>query len=342
MKKIGTIFFASVFLLIGCAGGRNADYCVVKGSINGVDDGARLELQDFWNHCKVVAAATVKDGAFEFHPAVKAPTRVFLYQGDSQLQDFFLEPGTICVDVDAAEGDEYGPSATGTPSNDALYRYRTLDRAGLEDEARAFADSIFAENPTGPLAVMLADNYDNTPAVGAEALERLSPELSGLSYVEDLKERLSLLAKTQPTPGYRPQYIDMEYADVAGNPVRLSSVVGRNRYVLLDFWATWCGPCVRYLPNMKEIYAKYHGKGLEIYSVSIDTNEKRWKSFLKENGMDWISVRDNLAGLKASGCWQDYAITTIPMFLLIDCSNGEILFRENHPDLESVFSGLLP
>ena len=86
----------------------------------------------------------------------------------------------------------------------------------------------------------------------------------------------------------------------------------------------------------------YYGKGLEIVSVSIDSSEKKWRSFLEENGMDWISVLDDLGGKKTSKVWENYAITTIPMFLLIDGNSGEILFRENHPDLDAIFSELLP
>lgn len=333
-------FIAMALILIGC---RTSDYCTVKGSIKGFPDGTKLELQDFWNHCKVVGTATVKNGAVVFHPDVAAPTHVFLYKGDLQLQDFFLEPGTVTFEVDAADGDNYMPGAAGTPSNDAFSRFIALKVAGRDDAVEALVDSVFSAAQTGPLAIRLADSGYKSAFESLEALNRLSPELADIAFVQKLKEEFALLAKTEPRDGFKPQFIDLEYANADGKRISLGSVVQnpKNRYVLLDFWATWCGPCVRYLPKMKEAYKKYHGKGLEIYSVSVDSDEKAWKSFLKKNGMDWISVRDDLGGRRSSKVWENYAITTIPMFILIDGNTGEILFRENHPDLDEVFSELL-
>ena len=331
-----------VIVLSGC--NSSSDHCVVKGNIKGVPDGSKLELQDGWNGCKVVGTTTVTDGTFEFHPKVNGPTHVYLYQDDLQAQDFILESGTVFVDVDAAEGDEYGPGAKGTPSNDVLYRIRSLKRDGKMEELRALADSVLEAPQTGPLAVHLADSYRKSAIQAHGALERLSPRLADLTYVKNLKEEMSLLIKTEPRDDYKPQYIDLEYSDIDGVPVKLSSVVNdpANRYVLLDFWATWCGPCVRAFPQMKEIYKEYHGKGLEIVSISIDESEKSWKSFLQDNGMDWISIHDDLGGRRSSKVWLNYAISLIPMYVLIDGNTGEIILRDNHPDLEEVISGLLP
>lgn len=344
MKKTSFFLVAVVSLMLSVGCNPSSDFCMVKVTAKGYQDGTKFELQDFWQGCKVVGTAVVKDGAFEFHPNVSAPTHVFLYQDDLQVQDFFLEPGTVLVNLDAAVGEDYGPGATGTPSNDALDRFRVLTGDGREEAAQALVDSVFAAKQTGPLVVRWADDGFKPAGEALDALQRLSPDLSGFPFVRNLMEEMSLRAKTEPSADYKPHFVDLEYADLSGKRIRLSSVVNnpQNRYVLLDFWATWCGPCVRYLPQMKEVYAKYHGKGLEIVSVSIDSSEKKWRSFLEENGMDWISVLDDLGGKKTSKVWENYAITTIPMFLLIDGNSGEILFRENHPDLDAIFSELLP
>ena len=344
MKKTSVFFAAmiSLILLVGC--NQSSDFCTVKGTAKGFQDGTKFELQDFWHGCKVVGTAVVKDEAFEFHPNVSAPTHVFLYQDDMQLQDFFLEPGTVLVNMDAAVGESYGHGVTGTPSNDTLDKYRVLKEEGREEAMNALVDSVFAAKQTGPLVVRWAEDGFKPAVEALNALQRLTPDLSDIRFVKNLIEEMSLLAKTEPTADYKPHFLDLEYADLSGETIRLSSVVNnpQNRYVLLDFWATWCGPCVRYLPQMKEVYAKYHGKGLEIVSVSVDSSEKKWRSFLDENGMDWISVLDDLGGKKTSKVWENYAITTIPMFLLIDGISGEILFRDNHPDLDAIFSELLP
>ena len=133
-------------------------------------------------------------------------------------------------------------------------------------------------------------------------------------------------------------FIDIECPNPEGKKVSLTSVVDNpaNRYVILDFWATWCGPCVKSIPTLKEIYAKYHGKGLEIFSVSLDTKADAWKSFVAKNGMNWVNVM--VSGRKD---FADYKVEFIPTVLLIDGKTGEILVRDSHPDLDAILSNLL-
>ena len=135
-------------------------------------------------------------------------------------------------------------------------------------------------------------------------------------------------------------YFDMEYPNTEDRPVRLSAVVDDpgTRYVILDFWATWCMPCVGSIPMLKEVYAKYHDKGLEIYSISQDSKAKEWKSFVEKNEMTWINVLAN----SGSKVYKDYGIEIIPRVFLIDCQTGEILVHDAHPDLDSILSDLLP
>ena len=99
MRK--TLLFVTLALMIGFSGCRNnlPEYCTVKGTIKGVKDGTKLELQDSFDHCKAIETTRVKDGTFEFHPHRTTPTHVYLYvvHGE-QLKDFFLEPGTIIVE----------------------------------------------------------------------------------------------------------------------------------------------------------------------------------------------------------------------------------------------------
>lgn len=99
-------------LLIGLGGchsnQKQGDYCTVKGTVKGLKNGTKLILMDEFQDFKVIATTTVKDGAFEFHPDISAPTHVYLYtRDDDQLKDFILEPGTILVEVDATDEDDY-------------------------------------------------------------------------------------------------------------------------------------------------------------------------------------------------------------------------------------------
>ena len=129
--KTKLLLSIALSLLIGLGGchshQKQSDYCTVKGTVKGIKDGTKLELLDEFQDFKVIATTTVKDGAFEFHPDIAAPTHVYLYTKDEdQLKDFILEPGTILVEVDATDEEDLGTGAKGTPSNDIDHRYIDL------------------------------------------------------------------------------------------------------------------------------------------------------------------------------------------------------------------------
>ncbi len=328
-------------------GDNGPEYCTVKGTIKGVKEGKQLELEDAWNHFEVIETAVVKDGTFEFHPHITEPTHVYLYTKDGkQLKDFILEPGTIIANVDAEDKEDYEIWASGTVSNDTGRKYSELLKSGDKHAADSLMDEALGAEQTGPLALLFAENDCNVSAKALRALDHLSPELAKKPFVADMRKELTRRMKTEPKvegSDFVPVFIDMEYPDMDGNPVSLSSIVHHpdNRYVLVDFWATWCDPCVASVKLLKELYSKYHSKGLEIYSVSQDVDKKQWKSFLTKNEMNWKNVLDNQAGRKTSKAWHDYALRGIPTYVLIECETGEIIARNNVEELDALLADLL-
>ena len=344
--NIRSIIITAVLLTMALTG-CHSDYCTVKGTIKGVKDGTELELEDAWNQYKVVEKTKVENGSFEFHPQVSAPTHVYLYSTDGQqLKDFILEPGTILVDVDDDDEMDCFTGATGTISNDTRRKYRELNNAGDKGAAEAIMDQVLNAEQTGPLALYFAGTAIKPSFYTLKVLERLSPELSGTTYATALKDELTRRVRTEPRAegsDIVPIFIDMEYPDAEGETVSLSSVVNNpvNRFVIVDFWATWCVPCVAAIPQLREVYAKYHPKGVEIYSVSEDSSVETWKAFLAPNGMNWINVLDNAPGRKDSKAWNDYALNGIPTVIVIDCQSREIIARGNHLDLDSILASFL-
>ena len=125
-------------------------------------------------------------------------------------------------------------------------------------------------------------------------------------------------------------YWDIEGKDVKGNAVRLSDVVERDgvRYVLLDLWASWCGPCREEIPVLVEQYARFRNSGFEIYGMSFDSSPENWRSALKEFGMNWPNVITEVTGSpRTSPVWAGYGMDGIPWNYLIDASTGEIIAK---------------
>ena len=345
--KTKLLLSISLSLLIGLSGchshQKQSDYCTVKGTVKGLKDGTKLELLDEFQDFKVIATTTVKDGAFEFHPDIAAPTHVYMYTKDEdQLKDFILEPGTILVEVDATDEEDLGTGAKGTPSNDIDRRWIALINSGDLEAANVLMDSVLDAEQTGALALDIVSNRCKSSKKGLDALNRLSPELADLAFVAELKEELTRRLKTEAGG----MYIDMEYPDVDGNPVSLSSVVNspKNRYVLVDFWATWCDGCVEVLPDLVELYAKYHDKGLEIYGMSADPKGRYelWKSCLTKNNMTWVNVCDFSGGRKDSKARHDYALAAYPTTVLIEGQTGVIIARGKKIDeLDAMLAELL-
>ena len=144
--------------------------------------------------------------------------------------------------------------------------------------------------------------------------------------------------KTQPGQ----PYIDIAQKNADGKEVTLKSVVETkgNKYVLIDFWASWCGPCMGEVPFLVDTYAKYHGKGFEIYGVSFDNDRDAWLKAVADKKMTWVHVSD-VKGWD-NQARHDYAVNGIPANFLVDCSTGKIVATNlRGEDLQAKIAELL-
>ena len=153
--------------------------------------------------------------------------------------------------------------------------------------------------------------YENHPAM-KEAKEHMSQ-----MQEEYQKERQSQTARAIGN-----KFTDIAMNDTTGRERRLSEWCGKGRYVLIDFWASWCGPCRAEMPNVTACYEKYHAKGLDIVAISFDTNKDAWLRAINTMKMPWVHLSD-LAGWNSLGA-TTYDIKGIPANILLD-GEGNII-----------------
>lgn len=151
----------------------------------------------------------------------------------------------------------------------------------------------------------LAESKRMYESLGAGAKATLSARL--------MKERIDRMEKTQGG-ALAP---DFTLQDLNGNEVTLSKVPGKIK--ILDFWASWCGPCRLNNPSLKKLYEEFHPKGLEIVSVSLDNKKDRWEGAVAKDGLNWINV-SSLKGWKCNIAKQ-YNVTAIPAIFILDEGN---------------------
>ena len=136
-------------------------------------------------------------------------------------------------------------------------------------------------------------------------------------------------SNTENTTESKVMYTDISLPGPQGQTVKVSDYVGKNKLVLIDFWASWCGPCIGELPNVVKAYELYHDKGLEIVGVSLDKDKASWVQAIAQTGQKWPQMSD-LKGWDCEGAAL-YGIQSIPANVLIN-EQGEIVARDLRGD----------
>ena len=149
-------------------------------------------------------------------------------------------------------------------------------------------------------------------------LGTLSPRLQENAFVQSLRKSIQIRENTAEGK----MFTDFTIEDSDGKTVSLSDYVGKGKYVLVDFWASWCGPCKREIPNLKEVYAKYRSKGLEMLSVAVWDEPQATKDTARAYGVNWKQI------INAQRVPTDlYGIEGIPHIILFG-PDGTILKRD--------------
>ena len=333
MKKI-LILAAAAAVLCSCAN-KN------KYAVDGKVEGANSMVYLFDEKDNILDSAAVTNGVFRFEGVAEKPQTAILRDARDDGATFgamlILEPGTINVTDDAQN--PYRKKVTGTPANDASDAYATAGsalvqefrnpettaerREAIEQKYEQLTRTVLDQNRDNLFGVMLLSQQLGYELSGQELLDEIAKfpaEMQQTDALVRLKENAEQKMKTdigQP-------FIDIAQPNADGEQVSLESVVRNpaNKYVLLDFWASWCPDCRKDVPMLKELYAKY-GERIKFVSVSFDDKKENWKNYVEANGMDWLNVSE-LKKWKETQISQMYKIKWIPAMYLID-RQGKII-----------------
>lgn len=204
--------------------------------------------------------------------------------------------------------------ASGEPATDSLQHYRMRYETGILNFVRENLHSPISEN-----AWLLAIQSKVTELLSSASLDSLytwCPQSRKAFW----KSWFCLAVEKAKPPVAGDMAPDFALATASGDSIRLSDF--RGKYVLLDFWASWCVPCIREIPLLKEIYHKYRPKGLEIVAISTDGSRDKWLAALEKHGTPWTQVHD--AGHETIRAATRYGVETLPTHYLVG-PDGKII-----------------
>jgi peroxiredoxin len=298
-------------------------------------------------------SATLVNGECQFKGVVKNPEVYYLSVGSNKERlPFFLENSAISItgSTDSLSSAKVSGSLTHDEYRAVQDKLDELDTQGTalynqakeagkngdtnqSDSLAVLADAVFSKideqqkdfikaNPASFVSPFLLGRiYYEMEADELEGfLSGLDAKLDSVSTVVTLKDRVAKL-KTVAIGQIAP---DFTMNDTDGNPVKLSDIYSKNEYTLVDFWASWCGPCRRENPNVVAAFEHYKAKGFGVFGVSLDTDKVKWEKAIADDQLTWPHVSD-LKGWKNEAA-AIYCVNSIPANLLVD-KTGKIIGR---------------
>ncbi len=349
MKKL--ILFLSLAIVFASCNSRKTNEFIITGSIEGSAPEKVYLQKSVDGDFQILDSSLVDEGKFKFKGIIEDPEMYYIGMDEGKFVGFFNEAANIEIKIISDSLEK--PMVEGS-SSDADYRKYTkmLDEQksaliglytqyneaardtdsvqmksleekieSLENENKGKLISFIKANTSSFVAPYLAMrhayelNLDELKDITAGLDAKVKKSKSSQSLDERIKILESVaIGKTAP---------DFTMNDQNGQPVTLSSLKGN--FLLIDFWASWCGPCRRENPNVVAAYKKFNDKGFQILGVSLDRDKDAWLQAINDDKLTWLHVSDlQYWGNAAS---QLYGIMSIPSNVLLD-RDGVIIAKD--------------
>ena len=342
MKKL-IFVMALVAILISCKQDKNPNTFTISGTVEGLTEGtAFLQTRESGAWVKL-DSSVITEGVFHLSGKISSPEVYYIsFESQPKFLSIFVEASDIMVSGSLDSWDK--AEITGSASQKELDTYIAA-RAQIDKKSEELYDLYKAARDVGdPTAIdMIVAQLEaigeedkifvmdyilgHTNSIVAPYLTRrnayyfdldqlmeieskLDPSMENSPYVKQLTDRIDILKSVaigQPAP-------DFIMNDGDGNPVSLSSLQGK--YLLVDFWASWCSPCRAENPNVVANYNQYKDMGFDVLGVSFDENGEKWQQAILDDGLIWTHVSDLKGWGNAAG--KIYGIMSIPANVLLD------------------------
>jgi len=361
MKKSILISFIALCLL-SC---KNSNFTISGNVVNNALNGKTIYIKERINREWISIDSTIiENGKFAFNGQSDTAKIAYVYyeypSNNPIRQAFVLENGKISVSIDTTGFMIFG----GSPQNDLLQTYQN-DKNAFNIKLESFYRASLASKKTPEQKLVFADqekklNQEEVSIDKRFATEHVNTLIGTYVFLNsfyemsiDEKDNMIKLMNSQTKKVKRIQeiiadteverkssvgckFIDFKLPGLNGDSIAVSDLVGKTDFVLIDFWASWCGSCMQFLPDLKSFYTKHNGAQFTILGVSLDDDKQAWINSVGAHKMSWKQVSD-LKGWKCEGA-RAYAINSIPATVLIN-KDGIIVGKNlSLPEMDKLLS----